>query len=513
MVNEIMLLRWNRLKSLTKPELIGLCIVVLGAIFQLRHYLANRSFSGDEASLALNIVTRSFAGLMEPLGYHQAAPLGFLYIEKTLVILLGNRDYILRLFPLISGLLAVYLLHRIVLDYFSTVGIFALLMFALNPWLAFFSSEFKQYGSDVMVTLLLVYLSLRCLKEEAQFRDFLWLGAVGTVTIWISHVSVFILVGSGLALALEKYVYKKRIPFYWLLGLAAAWLTSFGIDYLVSLQYTAENIYFQTFWMKSFLPLPPWSNIPLLTNVYYKFVLITLTATDTGVDYLVIALGLVGSLSLFARRPTVALIVVSPFIMTLIASAWQKYPLSYRFMLFLVPLALLLMAEGLGRIYWLVAKWQKYVALALCGIPAAFMLFLSFGGALNNFKSPSTTAEIKPVMKYIEENKGQKDVIYLHYRAVPAFTYYAPFYYLDSGKVIAGVDRQDPKKALDRFFTDVKDLGGYERVWFVLSEIPYCGECEGDPRQFFTNYLDENGKMLDSVLSINSAAYLYDLNP
>jgi hypothetical protein len=513
MTGEIMVLARNRLKSITKPELIGWFIVTLGIILRMRQYLANRSLSGDEASLALNIVSRSFVGLTEPLGYHQAAPIGFLFIEKILIVLFGNADYILRLFPLISGILAIYLLYRIALDNFGVLGLFALMMFALNTWQTFFSTEFKQYGSDVTVTLLLVYLSIRCLEEDPQIRDFIWLGIAGVITIWISHITVFILPGIGLALVLEKYVKKKPIPFLWLLSLGVVWLISFGIEYLVVLRLTAADRYFHTFWLKSFLPLPPWENLPWLVNVYYKFVLIALTRTDTSLAYMIPILVFIGSLSLFARRQNMALIIIFPFIMTLIASAWQKYPLSYRFMLFLVPLTFLLMAEAFGRIYSFLVKWQRYVALIICGIPVSLMLLFSTQNAISNFRSPSVIAEIKPVMKYIEENRRPGDIIYLHYRSVPPFTYYAPFYHLDLENIVIGVVRQDEKKALSRFFDDVKALEGNDRVWFVISETTFCGGCEGDARQFFTNFLDNYGTLVDSVIATNSAAYLYDLRP
>ncbi len=508
-----MVLAWNRLKSIAKPELIGWCIVTLGLILRLRQYIANRSFSGDEASLAINIVSRSFVGLTKSLDYHQATPIGFLFIEKFFILLLGNKDNILRVFPLISSILAIYLVYRIALDYFGVAGIFALSMFALNSWQIFFSTELKQYGTDVMVTLLLVYLSIRCLKEDPRIRDFIWLGIAGTITIWLSHIAIFILAGIGLALLLEKYIQKKQIPFIWLLSLGAAWLISFGIEYLVILRYTAGDRYFQTYWLKSFLPLPPWENIPWLVNVYYKYVLITLGRTDSSMDHMILALAIIGSLSLFARRQNTAIIIIFPFIMTLIASAWEKYPLSYRFMLFLVPLTLLLMAEGIGRIYLFLAKWQKSVALILCVIPVAIMLLFSIQGAITGFKYPPIIAEIKPVMKYIEEKKEQGDIIYLHYRSVPPFNYYATFYNLDSENIIIGADRQSQKKALDRFFDDVKGLKGNNRVWFVISEITYCDGCAGDKREYFTSYLDKNGSMLESILSSNSAAYLYDLNP
>lgn len=509
-----MILVWNRIKSIIKPEVIGWGIITLGFISRVRQYLADLSLSGDEASLAVNVVSRSFIGLTKPLSFNQAAPVGFLFIEKLFTILLGNYDYILRLFPLISGVLAVYLIYRIVSQpFFDLAALFAFLMFALNYWLVSFSSVFKQYSSDVTVTLLLIYLSIRCLEEKPHVRDLLWLGVAGSVSIWISHVAVFILPGIGLTLALEKFIQKKRISFPWLLSLGAVWLMSFGIDYFFILRHTAEDKYFHSFWLKAFLPLPPWENIPWLLNVYYKFVLIIMNQTTTSMGILLFVLMAVGSLSLLVRQKSLALIIISPFVMTLIASAWQKYPLSYRFMLFLIPLALLLMAEGIGKIYLILAKLQKQVALVVCGIPVLLMLTFSAQSAVYEFKIPPTVAEIKPVLKYIEENKQPGDVIYVHYRSVPAFTYYAPFFHLDTENVIIGKDRQNPKKALGLFFDDVKKLKGNERVWFVLSEIPYCLDCEGDKRVFFTNYLDENGSMLDSVLAINSSAYLYDLNP
>ncbi len=513
MANERMVVKWNWIKSAVKPAVLGWLIVVVGIILRVRQYLANRSFWGDEASLALDIVSRSFEGLTEPLGYHQAAPVGFLFIEKLLIILLGNADYILRLFPLLSGILAVYLIYRVGLDHFGAAGIFALAMFAMNSWQVFFSSELKQYSGDVMAALLLTHLSFRCLRDKPQAVDFLWLGSLGTILIWISHVSVFILPGIGLALVLEKYARKKPIPLVWLVGLGGAWLVSFGIDYLIALRHTATDRYFLSFWKKSFLPLPPWSDVPWLINVYYKFVLITLNGTDTGMDHMMPILGIIGIASLAARRPGMAVTLAFPFIMTLIASAWHKYPLSHRFMLFLVPLTLLLMAEGIGRIYLILAKWQRHFALVVCGIPVVFMTLLPVQNAIGGFKSPATISEIKPVMKYIEEHREEGDVIYLHYHSVPTFTYYAPFYRLDDENIIAGAYRQSPQKALDRFFIDVKDLRGHDRVWFVLSEPPFCGGCEGDIQEYFTNYIDKYGLMLDGVHAVNSAAYLYDMNP
>ena len=164
---------------------------------RLRQYFANRSFWVDEASLALNIINRSFGGLTQPLDYNQGAPIGFLFIEKSLSLLLGNNEFSLRLFPLIAGLLSVYLIWRIAREYTRTSALFAVVMIAISPSLIYYSSELKQYSSDVMFSLLVVYLATLCLRDNPKTESYIWLGGVGMISIFVSHPSVFVLAGVG----------------------------------------------------------------------------------------------------------------------------------------------------------------------------------------------------------------------------------------------------------------------------------------------------------------------------
>ena len=60
----------------------ALVVVAVGIALRLWQYLADASLWVDEAALARNIVDRSPAGLLAPLDYGQAAPWGFLLIEK-----------------------------------------------------------------------------------------------------------------------------------------------------------------------------------------------------------------------------------------------------------------------------------------------------------------------------------------------------------------------------------------------------------------------------------------------
>jgi hypothetical protein len=71
---------WKRTKFYINSDYLWWGIILLGAVLRLRQYLLNRSLWADEASLAVNLVNRSFGELTELLDYHQAAPVGFLFI-------------------------------------------------------------------------------------------------------------------------------------------------------------------------------------------------------------------------------------------------------------------------------------------------------------------------------------------------------------------------------------------------------------------------------------------------
>jgi len=88
--------------------------LLFGFALRMRQYLFNRSIWLDEASLANNIIGRSFAGLTQTLDFGQGAPIGFLFIQKLMVTLFGGHDYILRLFPLIAGVVSLYLFYQVV---------------------------------------------------------------------------------------------------------------------------------------------------------------------------------------------------------------------------------------------------------------------------------------------------------------------------------------------------------------------------------------------------------------
>lgn len=101
-------------------------LILWGIIVRLAQYLINRSLWADEAVLALNIINRNYLQLTETLDYEQGAPIGFLWVEKFILQLLGNNEYALRLFPLIAGMISLFLFWQLaqkILPPFGSISI------------------------------------------------------------------------------------------------------------------------------------------------------------------------------------------------------------------------------------------------------------------------------------------------------------------------------------------------------------------------------------------------------
>ena len=182
-------------------------------------------------------------------------------------------------------------------------------------------------------------------------------------------------------------------------------------------------------------------------------------------------------------------------------------------MLFLVPFVLFLIAEGLGRIYLLVAKWHVGIARVVYVLPALVLFLLPASVAWEYFVTPNVSVNIKPVMQYVAEHRQEDEIIYVFHTGGSTFSYYAPFYNLEHEDILTGKGSLVKRIALEGFYNDVQTLKGKARVWFIFSGIIDCGSCQGDMQLFYVNYLNKRGTMLDSVRAVGAGAYLYDLNP
>jgi len=141
------------LQWMNPSRVVGI-IIGLGIVLRLVQYLHNRSLFIDDAGLALNLIEKTFSELFQPLDYYQMAPPGFLLVAKVLINTFGAGEYVLRLFPFVAGVLSLFIFYAVARRVLSQRGlIISLALLAISDPLLYFSSEFKQYSSDVAIAL------------------------------------------------------------------------------------------------------------------------------------------------------------------------------------------------------------------------------------------------------------------------------------------------------------------------------------------------------------------------
>ena len=180
-------------------------LMLVGALLRILRYAADRSLWLDEAYLANSILTYSFKQLLtKPLLYWQAAPPGFLLLQKAAVSAFGTSEYALRVVPLLAGVASIPLFYGIVRRCLGpTAQILAMTMFVTLDPLIYYSAEAKQYGLDVMIALAILLAALRFRERPGSWGRLITLGAVGVLGIFCSHPAVFTLAGCGIVLIID----------------------------------------------------------------------------------------------------------------------------------------------------------------------------------------------------------------------------------------------------------------------------------------------------------------------
>jgi hypothetical protein len=488
-------------------------VICLGIVFRLAQYQTNRSLWADEACLALNIVNRTFSELLQPLDYNQGAPIGFLIVEKLAIQTFGNNEYVLRMFPLVSGIVSLFLFYSVATCYVNPrTALIALVLFAASGPLIYYSSEVKQYSSDVVIGLLLYWTYWRTIhvhSERLGIPRLSLFGVLGAIAIWFSHPAVFILAGIGGSLALFCLVRKEWARIGRLSTAYLLWVLSFAVVYLVSFRDLTSSERLRNFWSFGFMPFPPlsFSDIRWFVKTFFGIFEHPVGLTLTGLGAFTF---FIGSTLVFSKAKEHFLILTSPILFTLLASGFAKYPFRGRLLLFIAPLVLILIAAGIEHITDKARRNSRLIEVTLVGL----LLFHPLLSASYHLVEPRThvggyevLTEIKPVMRYVREHQQDGDVLHVYRGLWAAFKYYQDNYGYEDGDYIAvSFSEGDWNNCI----TSLDKLRGNERIWFLFSY--FQSQADHAEVEFYLYYLDSIGTRLDSFESQGAVAYLYNLS-
>jgi len=483
-------------------------LLLLGVILRIRQYLTGRSLWLDEAMLALNIVDRDFAGLFQPLDYHQGAPIGFLLVEKALNLMFGDHEFVLRLFPLAAGIASLILFYFLLRQTTSGLGLLTgLALFAVGPALIYYSSELKQYILDVAVTISLLLLAFPLLEKQETKRDYIFLGLGGILALWFSHPALFVLVGIGVVLLIRVLKSRERSQIVSALLMGALWLANLGLLYFVSLRGLRADSFLLDYWHENFIPIPPWSDWN-----WFGFTFRGLIKDQVGLQvstWLVFVILILGLVSLFLKNKPYAGIILGIFLFDVIASALRLYPLGGRFSLFFVPLLILLISQSideLERRLHASYKWSRLVAL-LIGV---YLLYAPATESFNNFINPKYYEHIRPSMATLSENWQPGDALFVSNGAAPAFRFYAERYGL--GDAAYQTSEISEYSEPDRILSHLDALDGEPRVWVLITHVYERGDF--NEKDFLLAHLDPIGNKKREFRHPGTTVhlFLYDLS-
>ncbi len=379
----------------------------LGIAARLLRFLVCAPLWPDEAFLAASYLDHNYVEMLtKPLAFHQVAPPGYLWIQLTIVKLLGFNEYTLRLFSLVTGIAGLFLFRRLASRLTSGVAyLFCVALFAVAYPAVRYSGEAKPYGFDLFVGMLLVMLYVEWYQRGRSLRWMGLLALASCVSLWFSLPAVF--VAGGLSLAVAWTLFQQRqwnlVPAYavWNLFFVASFV---GLQMALRSMATADLEGMRMCWERAF---PPLDNPVHTVGWFVSMITGEVTPFPVG--------GVRGGSSatvlccVFAllclrsnRRVDLAILFLAPLGLNLVAAGMHRYPFGggVRFTLY-AGTAICLMA-GLGAAC--IAAWftkrfssRRVVFTVLLGLS-----LIGSGSMLRDFLRPYKTRDILRTRDFAE---------------------------------------------------------------------------------------------------------------
>ncbi|MDR7277556.1 glycosyltransferase family 39 protein [Catenuloplanes atrovinosus] len=225
-------------------RILALLVVILGSAARVARWFADRPLWLDEQMIAINIRDRGFAGLATDLAHDQSAPIGWLWSERVVLLILGDGERALRLIPLLFGigtLVLAYYAGRRLLGPAGTLALVTLL--AVNGSLMRYATELKQYSADAFTVLLLLFLAIAAIRRPAAEPPSRWTGPLafwGAAAISGLFSTAAIMVMPGIALVMLIVAVRDAGPVATVRRHAAGvalWILSIGVHYVLALRF------------------------------------------------------------------------------------------------------------------------------------------------------------------------------------------------------------------------------------------------------------------------------------
>jgi hypothetical protein len=373
---------------------IAWAFVGLGILIRSIRYLLNFPLWPDEAYLAHNYLDRGYLDLLRALDYGQVAPLLYLWLQKTVVVICGFSEYSLRLYAFVGSIGSLFLFRHLAGRLLQGVArLLAIGTFAVAYPLIRYSAEAKPYGSDMLIALLLLVLLIEWRREREKTR-WLWALAVAMpAAVLLSYPAVFIVPAVSLAMLIE--LARSGTGRQWLawLGVHAAVAGAVALLFFASAraQLDGAGPGMQAGWGPAFPPLRSAKQMAIFLLDSHTGEAFSYPAGDARGGSSLTTLCWLAALVLLlrGRQFWLATLFTVPLALNFIAAALHVYPYAghSRVMLYMAPVLCLTTGLGAAAILSLL-KNRRWSAGA--PVVAALVLLTAIGSiaSVRDFLKP-----------------------------------------------------------------------------------------------------------------------------
>lgn len=287
--------------------------------------------------IALNIRDRSFADLPGVLWLGQSAPLGWLVVQRLVLLVSGTGELALRAVPLLFGISTLVAAAWVGLRWIHGLSTLLLMtMIALGQWLSHYRFELKHYTADAFWALVLPALAAWALEgrgPDARWRWTRW-WAVAALAQWTANGALFATPGCAVILCL---VIARREGAHAALRFAATgllWAVSAGAHYLLSLRHAHESRHLREYWADAVAPFEAGA-IEVAAWFAARLPALADNPGGSGAGLALWIAAIAGFV--FSRRPVVAALFASVPLSAFVLAAVGLVPLHDRVALWIVP--------------------------------------------------------------------------------------------------------------------------------------------------------------------------------
>jgi hypothetical protein len=306
---------------------------------------------GDEVMLALNFLDRSGVELVYPLAMGQVAPPMFMLLNGLLFHLLGYSEWVLRLFPLVFGIVGLLLFYRFSLSVVRpNEALIAVATLAVSYFSVRHGSEFKPYSLDLAMAVALLSMAQYFRSHSESFLLSGGLIVIVGAAPFFSYPSIFISVTVVIGLGVEAIAHReiRRLIIVGATGLFALAIFAVNYKYIIAPQQESA-VLLRGLWSDAFPPNGVFEFIGWFLRMSAGNMMAYPTGGKNFGSILTLGLVCVGILGLAQRKWWFLLwVLVMPLVFNLLASIFHIYPYgkSARIAQFLAPSICLLTGVG-----------------------------------------------------------------------------------------------------------------------------------------------------------------------